>query len=77
MNVVASSDGSISLSETEIHPVVTHFTDVGSGYQVMEMAQYSNELAAVHMVKGLTQTSLREEVGKVISTDFLPADLTE
>ena len=77
MQVVANSDGSISLSDTEIHPVVTHFTDAGNGYQVMEMEQYSNELAAIHMIKGLTQTSLREEVGKAISSDFLPAELTD
>lgn len=77
MQVVANSDGSISLSDTEIHPIVTHFTDAGNGYQVMEMEQYSNELAAIHMIKGLTQTSLREEVGKVISSDFLPAELTD
>lgn len=77
MNIMANNDGSISLSDTAVHPVVTHYTDAGNGYQVMEMSQYSNELAAVHMVKGLTQTSLREEVGKVISSDFLPADITE
>ncbi len=77
MNIVVNNDGSISLSDTAVHPVVTHYTDNGNGYQVMEMSQYSNELAAVHMVKGLTQTSLREEVGKVISSDFLPADITE
>ena len=77
MDIVASADGSISLSDTAVHPIVTHYTDTGVGYQAMDVAQYANELAAVHMVKGLTRTSLREEVGKVISSDFLPADITE
>lgn len=77
MNIVADKNGSISLSDTAIHPIVTHFTDIENGYQVMEMAQYTNELAAIHKVKGLTRTSLREELGKIISTDFLPADITE
>ena len=77
MDIVASADGSISLSDTAVHPIVTHYTDTGVGYQAMDVAQYTNELAAVHMVKGLTRTSLREEVGKVISSDFLPADITE
>lgn len=77
MDIVANADGSISLSDTAIHPIVTHYTESGGGYQVMDMAQYTNELAAVHIVKGLTRTSLRDEVGKVISSDFLPANITE
>ncbi len=77
MNIVVNADGSISLSDTAIHPIVTHYTDIGVGYQAMDLAQYTNELAAVHMVKGLTRASLCEEVGKVISADFLPADITE
>ncbi len=81
VTVTKNPDGSITLDDVELIPVITHFGWTFSNVTVYLYDQYSDELASAHGVREYTSSFsmdyIYNVVTDVIDEEFLPEDFHE
>ncbi len=72
---VSHGNGKIELTDVTFTPTVIHYTidadNKECGFQVFELEKYSDDMAEIHALGGVTKADLIEDVRSVISDEFL------
>ncbi|MBE6568774.1 MAG: hypothetical protein E7658_00980 [Ruminococcaceae bacterium] len=69
MDIVSDSEG-IGMENIKILPVMTHYTEQNE-YQVVDVNTYSDDMASVHDIDGLTAESLKKIAASKIPAAFI------
>ncbi len=72
LDVTAAADGVITLENVTIHPIVKHYEEGATGYQVAEFFKYTPETAAAHGAENVTLEDMYTVVYSIIPETFLP-----
>ena len=67
-------DGEITLENVCIDPIIMHYNEGNRNYQIFELNGYTDDISAMHAVKGLDVAVLTDKVSNLLNGGFLPAD---
>ena len=67
-------EGVIALENVCIDPVILHYGEGNRSYQIFELSGYTDDISAIHAVKGVNAAVLSEKVSSILNDGFLPSD---
>jgi len=67
-------EGEVALENVCIEPIIMHYNEGNRNYQIFELNGYTDDISAMHAVKGLDVAALADKVSDVLNGGFLPSD---
>jgi len=70
-------EGEITLENVCIEPTIMHYNEGNRNYQIFELNGYTEDISAMHAVKGLDVAVLADKVSNLLNGGFLPSDFQD
>ena len=67
-------EGSISLENVKIQPILMHYGEGSRNYQIFALNSYTSDISATHALEGVDAAALSEKVSGLLNDGFLPSD---